>query len=309
MQAVLSPAALAAAVFLFAACGGGSSDLQDSPSPTTVETGTAPPSTSPPPTPTLRDIAYRVQSGDTLGTIAEKFGVAPESIIEENGLADAASIVVDQILVIKGVDPALAGVVPVTSPAAESPIGFQMSMPIAGACLPTDDNQMPNVPREYRNGIHEGVDFFTGFACVDVPIGQPVLSTYAGTVIRADQTYRDLTQHQIDELLALTAELGYTDPGTLDKFRGRQVWIDHGDGIITRFSHLSGIPGDIQVGVFVTQGQTVGFVGDSGTPESLGQVGYNKHLHFEIRVADSFLGAGQATEEVRAAYESVFGLR
>ena len=309
MRAVLTPAALVAAVFLLSACGDGGSEPRRSPTPPITVTSTGPSSISPSATPALRDIAYRVQPGDTLGTIAEKFGVAPEAIIEENDLADAASITVDQILVIKGVDPVLAGVVPDTSPTAESPIGFQMSMPVAGACLPTDDNQMPNVPREYRKGIHEGVDFFTGFACVDVPIGLPVLATYEGTVIRADHQYRQLTQKQIDDLIALTAELGYTDAGTLDKFRGRQVWIDHGDGIVTRFCHLSDIPLGIQVGVSVTQGESVGFVGDSGTPESLGQAGYNKHLHFEIRVDNSFLGEGQSAEETRATYEAVFGLR
>jgi hypothetical protein len=257
----------------------------------------------------LRDIAYRIQPGDTVGTIAEKFAVTPESIMEANGIADAASITVDQILVVKGVDPALAGVAPVASPSSESPIGMRMTMPLAGACLPMDDGQMPNAPREYRNGFHEGVDFFTGFACIDVPLGLPVLSPADGTVIRADQTYRDLSQHQIDELLALTAQLGYTDPGTLDKFRGRQVWIDHGDGIVTRYAHLASIPPQIQVGTQVKQGDVVAAVGDSGTPESLAQSGYNKHLHFEIRVGDSFLGSGLAPEEVRAQYEAVFGLR
>jgi murein DD-endopeptidase MepM/ murein hydrolase activator NlpD len=168
---------------------------------------------------------------------------------------------------------------------------------------------MPTVPREYRHGVHEGVDFFTGFSCVDVPLGLPVVAPADGTVIRADQEYKQPTQRQIDGLLALTAEQGYTDPGTLDKFRGRQVGIDHGDGIVTRYAHLSDIPQDVQVGTKVTQGQVVAFVGDSGTPESLAQSGYNKHLHFEIRVGDSFLGAGLPMGEVRALYEAVFGLR
>ena len=32
--------------------------------------------------------------------------------------------------------------------------------PIKGACLPSSDDLMPNAPREYRGGIHEGVDFY-----------------------------------------------------------------------------------------------------------------------------------------------------
>jgi peptidoglycan LD-endopeptidase LytH len=250
-----------------------------------------------------------VQAGDTLGTIAEQFGVTVSSIMEANAIADETAISLDQILVIKGVDPALVGAAPVSNPQAESPIGYRMTMPLPGACLPRDDGQMPNSPREYRHGIHEGVDFFTGFACIDVPIGMPVLAPYDGVVVRSDQEYKQLTQKQIDDLLALVAAQGFTDAGTLDKLRGRQVWIDHGDGIQTRYAHLSDIPLDVQVGTPVTQGQTIGFVGDSGTPESLGQEGYNKHLHFEIRVDDTYLAAGLSPEETRAQYEALFGFR
>ena len=32
------------------------------------------------------------------------------------------------------------------------------------------------------------------------------------------------------------------DPDVLDSFRGRQVWVDHGHGIVTRYAHLSAIP-------------------------------------------------------------------
>ena len=304
-----------AAFLLFAGCGDGPKPSKETPTPGISPLSNTPVVSSLTPTPIeatpppLRDISYRVQEGDTLGAIAEKFGVTIEAIMADNQLVDETSIALEQILVIKGVDPALVGAVPGGDPSAESPIGFYLSMPIAGACLPIDDDQMPNVPREYRHGVHEGVDFFTGFACVDVPIGAPVHATYAGTIVRADQEYRQLTQFQIDELLALTATQGYTDPGTLDKFRGRQVWIDHGDGIVTRYSHLSDIPVEIQVGTVVTQGQVVAFVGDSGTPESLGQEGYNKHLHFEVRQGTSFLGEGATPEETRALYEAVFGLR
>jgi len=303
---------MAAAFLLSIACGGsGAFDTPtSSPQPSGASTATTGASgASPSSTPATLELAYRIASGDTIGGIAEKFGVTPESIMEANGLTDPTALVVDDILKIPGVNPAVAGVAPVSSPSSESPIGFRMIMPVQGACLPRDDNQMPTVPREYRHGVHEGVDFFTGFSCVDVPLGLPVVAPADGTVIRADQEYKQPTQRQIDGLLALTTEQGYTDPGTLDKFRGRQVWIDHGDGIVTRYAHLSDIPQDVQVGTKVTQGQVVAFVGDSGTPESLAQSGYNKHLHFEIRVGDSFLGAGLPMEEVRALYEAVFGLR
>jgi lysozyme len=43
---------------------------------------------------------YSVETGDTIASIAAQFGVAPESIIERNGLAQASPLVVDQILII-----------------------------------------------------------------------------------------------------------------------------------------------------------------------------------------------------------------
>ena len=43
---------------------------------------------------------YEVQSGDTLGVIAENFGVTVDAIVSANNLADANSIFVGQILTI-----------------------------------------------------------------------------------------------------------------------------------------------------------------------------------------------------------------
>lgn len=305
---------LFATISVFAlACGGNERGGVSSGNPTPVSS-TASASLSSPtltvaPPPPLRDISYRVEPGDTVSTIAEDFGVSTDSILEANQLSDPTSIVVEQILNIPGVDPALAGAAPLGDPTSESPIGFYLAMPITGACLPRDDTQMPNSPREYRNGIHEGADFFTGFACIDVPNGLPALATADGKVIRSDQEYKELTQRQLDDMLAVTQEQGYTDPGTLDRYRGRQVWIDHGGGIVTRYAHLSDIPLEIQVGTRVTKGQVVAFVGDSGSPEALEAPGYNNHLHFEVRIERGFLGEGLPPNEVRLLYESVFGLR
>ena len=53
-------------------------------------------------------------------------------------------------------------------------------------------------------------------------------------------------------------------------------------------------------------GDLVGFVGDSGTPEAVTNPGVEIHLHWELRVGDSFLGAGLPSTEVRALYETLF---
>jgi peptidoglycan LD-endopeptidase LytH len=174
--------------------------------------------------------------------------------------------------------------------------------PISGACLPVGDQLMPNAPREYRNGTHEGVDFYNVDNCTAIGLGTPVMAAKPGVVIRADLDYVDLTPETLAEL---NADL--TSATSLDGFRGRQIWVDHGNGIVTRYCHLSGIADGIMVGSVVNAGDTLGFVGESGTPESVNNPGNEYHLHFELRVGDSFLGAGLEPQEVRALYLELFG--
>ena len=181
------------------------------------------------------------------------------------------------------------------------------AQPIEGACFPTSDRLIPNAPREYRNGIHEGVDYYDLAVCVPIGEGTPVVAMYGGVVIRADLAYRDITAQQVNELAAKTALQGFSDEATLDVYRGRQIWIDHGNGVVTRYAHLLEIAGGIDVGVEVRRGQLIGAVGESGTPESISAPGTENHVHVEVRVGDGFLGAERGAPEVRALYERLFG--
>jgi murein DD-endopeptidase MepM/ murein hydrolase activator NlpD len=56
---------------------------------------------------------------------------------------------------------------------------------------------------------------------------------------------------------------------------GRQVQVAHGGGIVTTYSHMSGIAAS--PGEAVRQGQVIGYVGSSG-------LATGPHLHFEVRV-------------------------
>lgn len=178
--------------------------------------------------------------------------------------------------------------------------------PIAGGCLPQSDTLMPNAPREYRGGVHEGVDFYDYDNCTRIEPATPALAAKDGTVVRADLDYHDLTQEELDAANQRISNGGANDFEVIDLLRGRQVWIDHGNGIVTRYAHLSGIPADIRQGGRVAQGQVVGLVGESGTPESLSNPGVEIHLHWELRTSDAFLGAGLTAEEVRALYAGLF---
>ena len=198
---------------------------------------------------------------------------------------------------------------PATSdPSALSPLlGF--SIPVAGACVPTSELLLPGSARAYRNGIHEGVDFYSGAvggcpAELSVTLATPVLAAKQGVVIRADWDYVELTQADLDA----AAAAGFQGEEILDRFRGRQIWIDHGDDIVSRYAHLGAIAAGIQVGQTVTAGQIIGFTGESGTPESVQAPGTDVHLHFEIRVGDGYLGQGLPIAQARALYLEAFGI-
>jgi len=93
-----------------------------------------------------------------------------------------------------------------------------------------------------RRAMHEGIDF-------NAPIGTPIVAAGAGVVVFA---------------------------GWHPQY-GRQVDIDHGDGIVTRYAHASKLL--VKKGDIVRQGQQIARVGSSG--RSTGA-----HLHFEVRVDD-----------------------
>ena len=176
-------------------------------------------------------------------------------------------------------------------------LGF--SMPLPGACVSAFEGHLPNAPRAYRNnGIHEGLDFYTEASCIPVDRTTPVLAAKAGVVLRADRAYVDVTP----EDWARFEQAGFAGEQILDELRGRQVWIDHGQGIVTRYAHLSAIAAPIFEGVNVRVGQVIGFVGESGQRESFATPGSDLHLHFEIRINDGWLGQGLEPLAARQLY-------
>ena len=178
--------------------------------------------------------------------------------------------------------------------------------PIAGGCLPESDALMPGAERAYRNGQHEGVDFYDSDNCAEVGVDSEVLAAKSGTVTRADWDYVDLTAETLSVLEERIAGGDAANPEIEDAFRGRQVWIGHADGTVTRYAHLNGIAEGIDVGVKVDVGQLIAYVGDSGTPESVTNPGTEYHLHFEIRVGEAYLGQGSSAERIRELYQQAF---
>jgi len=97
-----------------------------------------------------------------------------------------------------------------------------------------------------KYGYHYGID-------IDGRTGDPVRAARTGTVVVA---------------------------GHYDQCGGLEVHIDHGDGLVSWYRHLSRI--DVRVGSKVSAGTVIGLVGETGC--ALGS-----HLHFAIRRGTTFV--------------------
>jgi len=172
------------------------------------------------------------------------------------------------------------------------------SVPIGGSNITFRDFQLPGAPRHYRLGVHQGIDFYW-------QPGTKVLAAADGVVIRADIDYVAPTSFQLSAWWNESQERGYTSKETLNKYLGRQVWIEHDDGIVSRYAHLRSITPGIQKDTLVTQGQVIGEVGNSGSPSSLESERADAHLHFEIWAGDNYLGQFLRPIEVREWVERI----
>lgn len=98
-----------------------------------------------------------------------------------------------------------------------------------------------NDPFKRKRAMHAGIDLAG-------PIGTPIYSTADGTVIRA----------------------GWNSGGY-----GNLIEIDHGNGIVTRYAHMSKVL--VRDGQRVARGEQIGKMGSTG--RSTGS-----HLHYEVRI-------------------------
>ena len=177
-------------------------------------------------------------------------------------------------------------------------------VPIQGACVTEFPGHLPEASRAYRNdGVHEGLDFYQWASCTTISFSTEILAAKAGVVVRADVDYVDITPADWERFQAANWE----GDAILDELRGRQVWIDHGRGIVTRYAHLSAIADGIVKGAEVQQGQVIGYPGESGQREVYANPGTDIHLHFEIRVGNGWLGQGKTPREARDLYLQAFG--
>ena len=138
-------------------------------------------------------------------------------------------------------------------------------------------------------------------------MGTPARAADRGKIIRIDQNFKDMDAPTFNRVMSQCARDHTTSDHNEDLFRGCQVWIDHGNRMVTRYAHLDRINAKLKKDMFVNRGDTVGFIGVSGTGQNLPGKAKYPHLHFEIWLDGHYVGYGLTPGETLGLYEDIFG--
>lgn len=199
--------------------------------------------------PPVSGVIVKVASGDTIYSLAKKYGLLSAQPIADwpyNTFVDDEkfTLAVGQTLVIPdGKQPEDVAFIPAPRAVSTGLLGSGSFNPGSGQfAWPTN-----GIITQHRSSYHTGVDIANG-------IGTNVFAADSGRVIEASGGWNG----------------GY----------GNHILINHGNGYVTMYAHLSRIL--VSVGQDVSRGQNIGLMGSTG--RSTGS-----HLHFEIRQGGSFL--------------------
>ena len=159
---------------------------------------------------------------------------------------------------------------------------LKLFLPCKGVKLPTSASRLPNAPRDYRNGTHRGVDFFSNW-------GTDIRAVADGLVVRADHNYEEYPADFRTEMLKSSGKVGYTPSDIFNSvLLGKAIILDHGFDLvpgfrtITIYAHLSSIKNDLVGGSTVKAGQVIGKTGNTGTRASTLGTKKESHLHWEM---------------------------
>ncbi len=178
--------------------------------------------------------------------------------------------------------------------------------PIPGAQLSTRDNHLPGAPRTYRNGTHEGIDFYNDYTNVSIDRNTRVLSVADGVVVRVDREYKEMSVKQRNRLLAIAADAKQTPAYILDKMRGRSVWVQYEKGIMVRYCHMGELNPALRIGFELKRGEWIGNVGNSGTDEGASGGDGELHLHMDVLLYGELFWEHLSKNEIRSLLAKIF---
>ena len=187
--------------------------------------------------PRVDGIIHEVRRGDTLWDIAVETGVDQDEIIQANPEVDPSALQIGQTLLIPGAEPSRRGMVA----SARGSVGSRT--------IRTFDNWPTYGPvtSEFGNRVHPvyGTSHFHDGLDLGVSSGTPLRAVSGGSVTLAGWFG------------------GY----------GITVRIDHGNGIVTQYAHMSSV--EVSNGQRVDANQLIGYSGNTG-------VSTGPHLHFMV---------------------------
>ncbi|MFZ6035669.1 MAG: peptidoglycan DD-metalloendopeptidase family protein [Patescibacteria group bacterium] len=188
-------------------------------------------------------VSHQIKSGETLAGIAKEFKADENEIIEFNKLVNASDIEKDQILIIPNgeIEPPKPTVVPQPSTGSRlASVNIPANSTAAGSPGKlTWPTSGHNISQYYKWG-HAGLD---------------ITGSYSSPTYAADD----------GRVTAVGWGSGY----------GNRIIVDHGNGMTTLYAHHSKM--FVQVGDYVSRGQTIGMVGCTGWCTG-------PHIHFEVRI-------------------------
>jgi murein DD-endopeptidase MepM/ murein hydrolase activator NlpD len=197
--------------------------------------------------PPVDGLVVVVAAADTIDSLAAKYKVAPQDLMDANNLA-GPNIVTGETLFVPGAN---GGPIPTPTPApTPAPISTPKIATTTGGGGGGSSYTGGRLLWPVRGTISQY--FHAGHPALDIAAhsGTPVVAAAAGTVIFAGWK---------------------TTGGGIGG--GIVVWISHGGGLYTTYNHLSSEV--VRVGQQVSAGQRIGSVGMTGAATG-------PHLHFEV---------------------------
>ena len=187
---------------------------------------------------------------------------------------------------------------------------LKLILPCENIPVPKRTMRLPNAPRNYRNGIHRGIDFFANW-------GTPIRAVAEGVVIRSDLHYEEVSPSFRESVLNSSARVGKTPSDIFNNILlGQSVFLDHGFNLIPGFrvisiyAHLSHINSDIKPGRFIKAGEIFAKSGNSGVKESTLGSRKGSHLHWELIMQkgkkEIFLGKDIPNPKLYNVLSSIF---
>jgi murein DD-endopeptidase MepM/ murein hydrolase activator NlpD len=203
--------------------------------------------------PPVNGLVVTVKAGDTLASIAAANDVSPERVVKLNSLT-AETLVIGQVLILPG---ARGEAYPTPKPTKRPTVRVAtVSRPTTSRPTTRNTSRTTKPPARYTGGAfawpvaggYISQYFSHGHPAIDIAgdYGLGIKAAAAGRVIFA----------------------GWKNNGG-----GYQVWISHGSGLYTTYSHMSSVA--VGSGRSVGRGSFIGRLGSSGWSTG-------PHLHFEV---------------------------